>query len=70
MRNYDVFVPGEKESHIETLWMHKQVTRTKPDGHVGPHTVIECFWDENGALHCKDDQGYWTPASMLELIDG
>lgn len=50
---------------IETFWLGAQVKRTMPEGHEGIHTVVECFWDENGALHCKDDAGFWTPAAML-----
>lgn len=61
---------GGKEAYIESLWIGKSVTRTAAcdPGHDGVYTVVECFWDENGALHCKDNEGYWTPASKLELV--
>lgn len=52
---------------IENAWRGARVKRKQPDGHTGTHIVVETLWDEKGALHCKDDAGYWTPAAMLDL---
>ena len=63
----------EADTYIASQWMNKTVKQVKGDpklvGRAG--VVVETFWDEKGALHCKIDDYetyFWAPASVLEII--
>ena len=59
---------------IEALWTGKNVFQARGDKHPvrKPGVVIETFWDEKGALHCKvqpsDGEPWWCPVGMLDGV--
>lgn len=58
----------EADKWIESQWLNKQVVQVKgSDDCIGREgKVIETFWDEKGALHCKVDD-WWCPAAFLAV---
>jgi len=58
---------------IESKWMGKNVRQNDGISHLIGRMgkVVETFWDEKGALHCKVSGGpyglFWCPADLLEF---
>ena len=60
----------EADAWIAGHWQDKQVRQVSScDGtNIGRTSkVVDTTFDENGALHCKTEDGYWCPASRLEI---
>lgn len=61
------------DNWIASNWMNKTVKQVSSsdlnDKSIGRvSVVVETMFDENGALHCKTKDGYWCPASRLEIV--
>lgn len=65
----------QADNWIASEWMNKTVkqvpyTDGSNDEAIGRiSVVVDTLFDEKGALHCKTKDGFWCPASRLEIID-
>ncbi|OGL35751.1 hypothetical protein A3F38_00605 [Candidatus Saccharibacteria bacterium RIFCSPHIGHO2_12_FULL_48_21] len=56
------------EADIIKMWIGSTVKHNGYSKYSGKlATITEAMFDEQGRCHCRDVEGFWTPAYMLEF---